>query len=151
MKQIRRIVVGIGDDKATAGALEAALRFAADEGAEVVLAQVVPIPGEQFIRGHTTPSRAVGDPRTPELLTAEAGARNAGIPATRELLMGYPPRELALLAEDVGASLVVVGSHVPSDLKPAYLGSTSRHLLLEAPCPGLDVPEPAAAEEPAAT
>lgn len=144
MEKIDRIVVGIGEDKATAGALEAALQLAADEGAELVLAHVVPIAGEQFLPGQATPTRAVGNTKTAELLEAGEVVRKRGVPHTLELLLGYAPRELALLAADVEASLIVVGSRRPTPLKPAYLGSTSRHLLKQAPCPVLVVPEQSA-------
>ena len=141
MPEITKIVVGIGDDKATAGALAVALELAAEEEAELVLAHVIPIAGEQLLPAHDAPTRAVGNTKTPELLEAGIVAERAGIPHTLELLIGYAPRELGLLAEDVGASLIVVGSRHPTVLKPAFLGSTSRHLLNRVSCPVLVVPE----------
>jgi nucleotide-binding universal stress UspA family protein len=48
---------------------------------------------------------------------------------------GKPARELAQLAKDVGAALIVVGARKGPHLKELLLGSVAERLLLAAPCP----------------
>jgi nucleotide-binding universal stress UspA family protein len=48
---------------------------------------------------------------------------------------GQPARELAQLAKDVGADLLVVGARKRPHLKQLVLGSVAERLLLAAPCP----------------
>jgi nucleotide-binding universal stress UspA family protein len=48
---------------------------------------------------------------------------------------GKPARELAQLAKDVGADLLVVGALKGPHLKQLVLGSVAERLLLAAPCP----------------
>jgi nucleotide-binding universal stress UspA family protein len=48
---------------------------------------------------------------------------------------GRPAREIAQLAKDVGADLIVVGTHKGPHLKQLVLGSVAERLLLAAPCP----------------
>jgi nucleotide-binding universal stress UspA family protein len=48
---------------------------------------------------------------------------------------GRPARELAQLAKDLGADLLVVGAHKGPNLKLLILGSVSERLLVAAPCP----------------
>jgi hypothetical protein len=66
---------------------------------------------------------------------------------------GKPARELAQLAKDVGADLLVVGARKGPHLKQLILGSVAERLLLAAPCPVFVAgPMPAArddAHEPA--
>jgi len=48
---------------------------------------------------------------------------------------GQPARELAQLARDVGADLLVVGAHKRPHLRRLVLGSVAERVLLAAPCP----------------
>lgn len=48
---------------------------------------------------------------------------------------GRPARELAQLAKDVGADLLVVGTHKGPHLKQLIVGSVAERVLLAAPCP----------------
>lgn len=48
---------------------------------------------------------------------------------------GWPARELAQFAKDVGADLLVVGTHKRPHLKQLVLGSVAERLLVAAPCP----------------
>ena len=48
---------------------------------------------------------------------------------------GHPAREVAQLAKDVAADLIVVGTHKGPHLKQLIVGSVTERLLLAAPCP----------------
>lgn len=63
-----------------------------------------------------------------------------GLPdAERRVLVGGPGTELALLADEIGATVIVVGSRGRGAIKRALLGSVSDHLVRHAPCPVLVV------------
>jgi nucleotide-binding universal stress UspA family protein len=63
-----------------------------------------------------------------------------GLPdAERQVLTGGPGIELCLLADEIGATVVVAGSRGRGAIKRALLGSVSDHLVRNAPCPVLVV------------
>jgi len=61
---------------------------------------------------------------------------------------GRPARELAQLARDVSADLIVVGAQKGPHLKQLFVGSVTERLLLAAPCPVFVAgPAPIAADD----
>jgi nucleotide-binding universal stress UspA family protein len=48
---------------------------------------------------------------------------------------GKPAREIAQLAKDVGADLIVLGAHKGAHVKEIFVGSVTQRLLAAAPCP----------------
>jgi nucleotide-binding universal stress UspA family protein len=48
---------------------------------------------------------------------------------------GEPGHEIAQLASDLGADLIVVGTHKALHLKTLLVGSTAGHVMTTAPCP----------------
>jgi len=64
-------------------------------------------------------------------------------PAPPELLVGYPPKQIAAVADDLDVDLIVVGSRQLSGVRRFLLGSTSRDLVTATTRPLLVVPEPA--------
>lgn len=48
---------------------------------------------------------------------------------------GDPAREVAQLASDVGADMIVVGSHKVPHLKTVFMGSTAERVMATATCP----------------
>ncbi len=53
------------------------------------------------------------------------------------LRVGKPVRELAKLADEASADLIVIGSHKGPHLRSRLLGSTAEHLVVLAKCPVL--------------
>jgi hypothetical protein len=49
--------------------------------------------------------------------------------------LGDPAKEVAQLATEVGADMIVVGTHKPPHLKTLFVGSTAAHLMAAAHCP----------------
>lgn len=145
----RRILVAVDDSPASSSAVDEGIALAADEGAEVVFAHVVSIMGEQYVPGIDKPERVPDRTTTPTLRDAEERAKASGVPCTLELLVGYPPKQLALLADDLDVDLIVVGSRHLTGIRRAFAGSTSRALLAESTRPVLVVPY-VPVEEPAA-
>jgi hypothetical protein len=89
-----------------------------------------------------------GRARTRLLRTVTAMAEAVEVESTAELLVGCPPAQIALLADELDADLVVIGSRHMSGIKRFLLGSTSRALIGETSRPVLVISE--VALEPAA-
>lgn len=129
-RELKRMLIAVEDGKSDEQVVDTGLDLAVDEGAEVIFVHVVSIAGESFV-----PTDDVA--RVPEAATSDVlveaceRAQARGLKATPELLIGYPARQIALLADERDADLIVIGSRRLSALKRAVLGSTSRALLTE--------------------
>jgi nucleotide-binding universal stress UspA family protein len=146
---LERILVGLDDTPSGWAAVDHGLALAAEEGAHVIFANVVSIVGDQFMPHGTSPDRVPERAKTAVLVAAEEKATEAGVACSTELLVGYPPKELALLADEADVDLIVVGSRRLGGVRKLVLGSTSRGLLNVTKRPVLIIPEPVL--EPAMT
>ena len=147
--KLKRILIAVDETHSSQSALEQGLALAAGEGAEVVVVHVVSIVGEQFVRNDLKPDRVPDRARTQVLIDAAAAAEAIGVPCTTELLVGYPPAQIAAVADDRDVDLVVVGSRHLSGVRRFLFGSTSRALIGDTTRPLLVVPE--TVREPALT
>ena len=127
--KLQRIVIAVGDGPESDAAVEEGLLLAADEGAYVDFVHVAPIMGEQFAPQAKATEDVPGTVANEALDRACEEAGEHGIRCARRLLIGYPPRQIALLADEVDADLIVIGSRGRSAMKRVLLGSTSRALL----------------------
>ena len=132
-------------------ALHAAARAAALLGQPsevVVVAVVTEVPGDEaggFEGPVETPEeqektweREQTDADAAITATADAlGSWASGV--VRRVEIGDPGGVICVLAEEVDADVVVVGSHGKGVLKRVFLGSVSEHVLRHAPCPVLVV------------
>ena len=137
-REFKRILIAVEDAEDDEQAVAAGLGLAVDEQSEVIFVHVVSITGERLVPTHLA---RVPEHATDELLIKcceRAGA--LGLSATSELLIGYPAKQIALVADDLDVDLIVVGSRRLSGLKRALLGSTSRALIAETSRPVLAVP-----------
>ncbi len=148
---MEKIVIATDGSPTGKAAVTAGLELAADEGAGVVVVHVVSI---LDFAEHDNGNAPAGPQRLPRaeddavLQDALAAAAEHGVDATAELLVGYPPKQIARLASELGADLIVVGSRGLSRLKGVVIGSTSREVLQQAGCPVLVV-QPVRAAVPA--
>ena len=130
--RVKRVLIATDGTDAARAAMEVGLELAADEGAEVVLARVGTLLDLGFIprgRDDAPPDRLPHAEADPVLCEALALAEERQVKATPELLLGDAAKQIARLAEDVDADLVVVGSRRLGRVKRVVLGSTSRSLL----------------------
>ncbi|HEY3833789.1 MAG TPA: universal stress protein [Acidimicrobiia bacterium] len=79
-----------------------------------------------------------------------------GVPVDRILEHGDPGATICMVAEHIGADVIVIGSHGKNWIKRVLLGSVSEYVVHHAKCPVLVVPAPrdredAPAHEAAAT
>jgi nucleotide-binding universal stress UspA family protein len=138
-----KILVGTDGSDAAHAAVEAGIDLAVDEGAELVFAHVISVLDfAPRTNGAEAPPERI--PRIEEdaaLRDALARAQGQGLEAKRELLIGYPSKQILRLAKEVEADLIVVGSRGLGRMKSAMLGSTSKELLSQADRPVLVVRE----------
>lgn len=142
-RKLECILIAVDDTPSSTVAIEQGLSLAADEGAEVVFVNVVSIVGEHFMHRDGRPERVPDRAQTKVLVDACAKGEELGLSCTTELLVGYPPTQIAALAEELDVDLVVVGSRHLTGVKRFLLGSTSRALIGDSTRPLLVVPEPA--------
>ena len=77
------------------------------------------------------------------LVTAEVKAAKTWERVRAKLLRGRPAEAIARAAEREQADLLVIGSRGMTEFQPMLLGSVSRKVLMQAPCPVLVVKKPA--------
>jgi nucleotide-binding universal stress UspA family protein len=140
-QKLDRILIAVDDSPSAQTALEQGLALAAGEGAVVTFVHVVSVVGEQFVPDDHKPDRVPDHARTHVLVNAAKAAEAVGVSYTTELLMGYPPAQIAALADELSVDLVVVGSRHRSGVKRFLLGSTCRALVGDTTRPLLVVPE----------
>jgi nucleotide-binding universal stress UspA family protein len=137
------IVVGDDDSDASAAAIEEASRLAERAPAgELHVVHVMPVP---------TPSASPSAPSGASDLAylaeiQESGRmlrarldplRTRGMRLAAHVRLGRPDREIAQLATDLGADLIVVGVHGRRGIQRLLLGSVTESLVRHAPCPVL--------------
>jgi nucleotide-binding universal stress UspA family protein len=140
---IRHILVPTDFSDGSRRALETALDLAHDTGARVTLLHVHHVPASVF------PDVIL--PMTPELMRdversvdhvlehLVEEARQHGVEADFHTVFGTTHLEICKSAEDVGADLIVIGTHGRSGLSHVLLGSVAEKVVRKAPCPVLTV------------
>lgn len=114
------------DDSEVAGRVLGTARWLAEAwGGELVVVHAV--------EGHGQEADGV-------VASIRARLSGAGVAPDVRLVDGPPARALTQTAEEEGAELLVTGSRGRGALRSAVLGSVSRELALEAPCPVVIVP-----------
>jgi len=159
----RPIICGVDGSPDSRLALEIAARLARRLGTRLIVAHVVAQPRDPAVPvlDYAPMARPAGSapPMTIRRTDAEVEAAEAMLEritiearvadAERRTLVGIPAEQLAELADDEGAELIVVGSRGRGTFKAALLGSVSHSSIGLARCPVLVVPR-GAAKPPAA-
>jgi nucleotide-binding universal stress UspA family protein len=149
------IVCGVDGSSDSRRALEVAAQYARQLGARLIIVNVVPM-RDPVVPSPSHRYAAMGRPATltPQMLDASTKAEMEASQALLEQLaagaeadgaevrtmVGIPAEQLAELADDVGAELIVVGSRGRGAFRAAFLGSVSNSLVGIARCPVLVVP-----------
>jgi nucleotide-binding universal stress UspA family protein len=148
------IVCGVDGSPDSNAAVAVAARMAERLGARLVLAHVAePV----LTYTHAAPFgglSSAGPLAEQEVMAAqeeigagmlEDAAETAGVAgAVHRVAVGLPAEQLAEIADEEGAELIVVGSRGRGAFKAAFLGSVSNGLVGIARCPVLIVPPGAA-------
>jgi nucleotide-binding universal stress UspA family protein len=118
--------------------------------ARTIVATVVDVGDPMMVAGVSGMAGSAMSPEQLDELTAARTADGEAIVqaalsaldlrgAETQVLVGEPATELRLFAQEVGATVLVVGSRGHGAIKRAFLGSVSDHLVRHAPCPVLVV------------
>jgi nucleotide-binding universal stress UspA family protein len=143
-----KIVVGLDFSQMSERALEVAVNLARQAGgAELHLVHVVARPVTEL-----APTLDIGEiTEGARKNLHDAMTRMARWPEIRafsHIVTGVPPREIARVADESEADLIVVGTHGRRGLGRAFFGSVAEHVIRFAPCSVLTVrPKPPTAAE----
>lgn len=140
---IRHILVPTDFSDGSTRAFETAVDMALDSGAKLTLFHVNHVP--------TTVFPDVILPLSPEIqrdlehsvqLVLDQWcerARAAGVDADTRTAFGGTALEICAAADELGADLIVIGTHGRGGLSHALLGSVAEKVVRKAPCPVLTV------------
>ncbi len=148
----RRILVASDLSEASLPALRAGLDLARRMDAEVILLHVTEPPFDPP-RWHVSFRERVGSFDSSDLEKVKTAARRAlekfledaqehlreRISARVEVVSGQPAPAITAMARELGADLVVVGTHGRTGLSHAILGSVAEKVVRSAPCAVLTV------------
>ncbi len=134
-------------------ALQAAMRLADRLGADLHLVHVYQLP--IFVDPDGALISGGGDVRThlsgeAQRLLDERAARHGEVKLHEHLAEGLPHDEINRVAEEQGATLIVMGTHGRTGLKRMLLGSVAERVVRTSPIPVITIPPPQDGEEPLA-
>src|SRR5690606_18400607 len=139
------VLIGTDGSEAAVEAASAGLALLRPAG-RVVVATVVSDVDPALVTG-TGFAGGVMSPETLQELEAQrqqegeaivaATTRALGVDAETRVVRGDPGHQLCVLAAELGASVIVVGSRGRGGLARALLGSVSDYVIRHAPCPVL--------------
>ena len=121
-------------------ALDTAVKLCVAFGAKLTITHSCEIPGYAYVGmmappiDYLTPLREAGDAL---LLKAAASVREQVPGVTAMLRSGAPWQQTLEVAEEIGADLIVMGTHGRSGLAHAFLGSVAEKVVRMSPIPVL--------------
>lgn len=119
-------------------ALTLALAVAKQNGAKLHIVCVDEISEFPETIGEVKSEKRIADRRYRVLLRrAEAVAERQGVKVQTHLLTGHPVRDILMLADDLGADLLVIGATGHSTFYERLMGTRAVRLVHLAPCPVL--------------
>jgi nucleotide-binding universal stress UspA family protein len=125
-------------------ALEVACSLAQDYHAHLIVLHVTPWRSIALVQGHMS-----FDSKLIHRDAQETLERLAVVPPTvhieRRVRAGNPVTQIVQQAQEVGADLIVMGTHGRSGLTRILLGSVTEKVMRRAPCPVLAVRMPVSA------
>jgi universal stress protein A len=143
MSPERRILVAIDFSAGSDEALTQAITLAGQMHADLELVYVLEAGVDVFVAGLTAFDPAPVDLRAGierELANRAARVRERGIACRTLVLQGNPSIEVTRRAREIGADLVVVGTHGRTGLSHVLLGSVAEKIVRRSICPVLTVP-----------
>ncbi len=132
-------------------AFRVACTLAREQNARLIVLHVAPpliVFGEMVPPVHPDDYRGKMKEALERLRATTPSSREVTIESRLE--MGEPAPEIVTVAKEVGAGLIVMGSHGRTGLMRLLLGSVAEHVLRRASCPVLTIKAPVATDEPIA-
>lgn len=146
MFRMQKILVATDFSEPAHRALAYALELAQRVGAEVVLVHAYQIPVYGFPDGAYIPAADMASQlgsAAQEMLDRTVNEHaNRGVKLTGILRQGVPRREVNAVAREMGADLIVVGTHGRRGVTRALLGSVAENIIRQAEIPVLAIREP---------
>jgi nucleotide-binding universal stress UspA family protein len=126
----------------TGPALDRAVTLAVETGATLHVLSVVDSADLDLFSGDAVEAAddLLRDAAEAAVEEASSDAEAAGATVTRAVRVGVPHREICAYADDVGADVVVVGTHGRTGLSRALLGSVAARVVRSSTVPVLVVP-----------
>jgi nucleotide-binding universal stress UspA family protein len=147
---VRRILVPTDFSEPSSEALDLAIAFAQRLGAQLTLLHAHEMPTWVFPDAvmPVTPQVVMQIEETSkrELERLAGRAREVGITVETAVTIGPNDAEICRKAEEMGADLIIMGTHGRTGLRHALLGSVAEKVVRKAPCPVLTVRERATGE-----
>lgn len=148
---VRRILCATDFSACSDVALDWATHFARSEKAELHVVHAWQLPELVSPAGGIIPIPEVSAEIQKEIDAALAKACEGRGVASQVIRKGMPDAEVAGLARDLGADLVVVGTHGRAGLQHVLLGSVAERVVRLSPVPVVTVPETWGSKARAAT
>jgi nucleotide-binding universal stress UspA family protein len=125
-------------------ALRLACALTRDYGARLVVLHVSTPPTIAYAEGAVPPDPEISIEEAREQLN-RLDVPDAGVRAERRFEVGDPVPEILRVADDIGADLIVMGTHGRTGLARLLMGSVAEQVVRKAVCPVLTVTHPFAA------
>lgn len=142
---MQKLLIATDGSPASREAVAFGLELAAEQGASVTFLHVASVEAVWPVAGYSEEEVAELPPPDKDdvLKEAKALADEKGVEADLELTFGDPVVEIARVADEVKADLIVIGSRGLGAISGTLLGSVSRAVLRETKRPVLVVRETA--------
>jgi nucleotide-binding universal stress UspA family protein len=149
---MKTLLVAHDFDETSERALDEAIDIARKLAAKVIVAHVYSVPFYSFPDGSSLIPSAEEAARISEaaqrhLDNVIARRQAAGVEVQGILRAGVPEQELCQLADEVGADLLVIGTHARGAIGRALLGSVAQRVVRSAKQPVLTIRGPGPATE----
>ena len=144
--QLQRILVPVDFSKTSEKAIQYAVPLAAAFAAEVMLVYVVQPYSLSAELGYIPPEMAISQQEIIAIAREELDKLCAKVIGQRvrsqvKVGVGAPWHEIAFVARETKADLIVISTHGHTGLKHVLLGSVAERVVRHAPCPVLVVRE----------
>jgi len=136
--KLKNILVPVDFSECSQKALQYAIPFAKQFGAELALLHVVqPYPAVPEMANVDIES--IQDAR--EKLAQTSATLDKAVRRKTLVRLGNPEREIVDGAKEYGSDLIIISTHGHTGLARVFLGSTTENVVRQAPCPVLVVRE----------
>jgi nucleotide-binding universal stress UspA family protein len=138
---VQRILIPVGEQKATARALEVGIAMAQDLGAAVRLVHVIDPCHASPPEGGVSPDLLLADLRRAgqHILDSACACLPGHLQVDTALVEGKPAKAISGAAQQWQADMIVMGTHARKGLWRILFGSVSEAVMRQAPCPVVTV------------
>jgi universal stress protein A len=151
MLKIRRILCPTDFSDLCAPAVHLAASLARDHAAELTLLHVIHLPPASYAEWGVVHSPIA--PIRGELMDnlKRLAPKDGAVKCFFEIVDGFPGEEIVRIAKEIGADMIVLGTHGRTGLNRLLTGSVAEEVMRRSPCPVLTLraPMPAAEAEEA--